>query len=247
MDYRNESPFWAASQSEAVTRDEGLRSYMLGVYNYMASALALTGITAYAGANVPALMNALYTVHGNHIGLSGLGMLVTFAPLAFVLVLGMGINRLSVPAAQGVFWAYAAVMGLSLSSLFFVYTGQSLVRVFFITSILFGSMGIWGYSTKRDLTSMGNFMIMGLWGILIASIVNIFLASAAVQFATSVLAVVIFTALTAYDTQKIKQMYYMTSGNAAAAAKTSILAALELYLDFINLFISLLRFMGDRK
>jgi uncharacterized protein len=247
MDYRNQSPFWSAAQSDAVSRDEGLRSYMLGVYNYMASALALTGIMAYAGANVPVLMNALYRFDGTHMSLSGLGWLVAFAPLAFVFGIGMGINRLSVGAAQGLFWGFAAVMGLSLSSLFFVYTGQSLVRVFFITAILFGSMSMWGYTTKRDLTSMGHFLIMGVWGILIASIVNIFLQSSALQFAVSVVGVVAFTGLTAYDTQKIKGMYYQTMGDATSAAKSSILGALNLYLDFINLFVMLLRFFGERK
>lgn len=247
MEYRNDTPFWSAAESSAATRDEGMRRYMLGVYNYMASALALTGITAYAGANFAPLVNLLYVQHGAHMGLSGFGWLVAFAPLLFVFGLGMGINRLSVSAAQGIFWAYAAVMGLSLSSLFFIYTGTSLVRVFFITSIMFGAMGMWGYSSKRDLTSMGHFMMMGLFGIIIASLVNIFLQSPAVYFATSALGVVIFTGLIAYDTQKIKQMYYYSAGNGEAVAKTSILGALSLYLDFINLFIHLLRFIGDRR
>lgn len=252
MDYRNnQTPFWSAAQSEAVSRDEGLRRYMLGVYNYMASALALTALAAYAGANVPAIHNLLYvtveTARGYHTTLSGLGWLVAFAPFLFVMGLGMGISRMSVSAAQGVFWAFSGVMGLSLSSLCMAYTGTSLTRVFFITTILFASMGMWGYSSRRDLTSMGHFMIMGLWGIIIAGLVNIFMQSPAIYFATSVIGVVIFTGLTAYDTQKIKQMYYMTSGNGDMAARTSILAALELYMDFINLFISLLRFMGDRK
>lgn len=247
MDSQNQSPFWSAAQGQAVSRDEGLRSYMLGVYNYMASALALTGITAYAGANVEFLRNILFVQQGAHMGLSGLGWIVAFAPLLFVMGIGVGINRLSVAAAQGLFWGFAAVMGLSLSSLFFMYTGQSLVRVFLITSILFGTMGIWGYTSKRDLTGMGHFMIMGIWGIFIASLVNLFLQSPAIQFAVSAIAVVAFTALTAYDTQKIKHMYYETMGDAVGAAKSSIMGALNLYLDFINLFIHLLRFVGDRR
>jgi len=247
MEYRNQSPFWSAAESTAVSRDEGLRAYLLGVYNYMASALALTGIAAYAGANFEPIHALLYVQQGGHTGLSGLGYLVMFAPLLFVIGLSAGINRMSVSAAQITFWAYAAVMGLSLSSLFFVYTGRSLVSTFFVTSIVFGSMGMWGYSSKRDLTSMGHFMMMGLFGIIIASLVNIFIGSSAVNFAVSALGVVIFTGLTAYDTQRIKQMYYQAGGNAEAAAKTSIMGALQLYLDFINLFIHLLRFMGDRK
>lgn len=248
MDYQNQqSPYWAASQSDAVSRDEGLRRYMLGVYNYMASALVLTGITAYAGANFGPLMNLLYKFDGGHMSLTGFGWLIFFAPLAFILAFSFGINRLSVPAAQGLFWAFAGVMGLSLSSICFMYTGQSIMRVFLITSIVFGSMSIWGYTTKRDLTSMGSFLIMGVWGIILASVINIFVGSSALQFAISILAVVIFTGLTAYDTQKIKGMYYAVMGDATAVAKTSIYGALNLYMDFINLFIQLMHFLGERR
>lgn len=250
MDYQNqESPMWASTRADAAaTRNDGLRKYMLGVYNYMASALVLTGITAYMGANVPALMNALYHLEGGRIaGMAPLGWIVAFAPLAFILVLGMGINRLSVPAAQGIFWAFAGVMGLSMSSLLFAYTGESIARVFMITAIVFGSMSLWGYTTNRDLTSMGHFLIMGVWGIVIASIINIFMQSSGLQFAISIIAVVCFTGLTAYDTQKIKGMYYAVAGNAELAAKTSIMGALNLYMDFINLFIQLLHFLGERR
>lgn len=248
MDFRNQTPFWSATQSEAVSRDEGLRSYMLGVYNYMASALALTGITAYAGANFEPLFNLLYTVKANgHLGMSGFGLLVAFAPLLFVFGLNAGISRLSIPAAQGLFWAFAAIMGLSLSSLFIAYTGTSITRVFFITAILFGAMGIWGYSSQRDLTGMGSFLMMGLFGIIIASLVNLFMHSPAVYFVTSILGVIIFTGLTAYDTQRIKHMYYAVGGNRDSASRMAIFGALSLYLDFINLFISLMRVMGERR
>ncbi len=250
MDYQNQqSPYWAASQSDAVSRDEGLRRYMLGVYNYMASALVLTGITAYAGANFSPLMNALYrfSEDGRLMGMAPLGWVVMFAPLAFVLLFSFGVNRLSVPAAQGLFWAFAGVMGLSLSSICFMYTGQSIMRVFLITAIVFGSMSIWGYTTKRDLTSMGSFLIMGVWGIILASVINIFIGSSALQFAISIIAVVCFTGLTAYDTQKIKGMYYAVMGDATAIAKTSIYGALNLYMDFINLFIQLMHFLGERR
>jgi len=247
MDYRNQQPMWSSTRESAAPVDAGLRAYMLNVYNLMASALALTGITAYAGANWEPLRNALFNLDGIHPGLTGLGWLVMFAPLVMVMVLGAGINRMSLAAAQATFWAYAGVMGLSLSSLFFVYTGESITRVFFITAIVFGSMSMWGYTTRRDLTGMGHFMMMGVFGIIIASLVNLFLHSSGLQFAVSVIGVVAFTGLTAYDTQKIKGMYYQLAGSGDMAAKFAIMGALNLYLDFINLFIYLLRFMGDRR
>jgi uncharacterized protein len=247
MNYRDENPMSYSARSEAATYDEGLRSYLLGIYNYMGSALALTGIMAYLAAYWQPLTSALYHVSDGHMALTGLGWLVMFAPLAFVMFLSFGINSLSLVGAQGLFWVYSAVMGLSLSSIFFVYTGQSIVRVFFITAILFGSMSLWGYGTKRDLTGMGHFLIMGIFGIVIASLVNIFLQSSGLQFAISVIGVVAFTGLTAYDTQKIKALYYQTAGNTEMAGKSAIMGALTLYLDFINLFIMLLRFFGDRR
>jgi uncharacterized protein len=247
MDYRDQHPMSYSVRDAAAPIDAGLRAYMLSVYNYMASALALTGITAYAGATWEPLRDAMYNLNGIHPGLTPLGWIVVFAPLVMVMVLGAGINRMSVTAAQGTFWAYAAIMGLSLSSLFFIYTGESIVRVFFITAIVFCSMSMWGYATKRDLTGMGHFMIMGVFGLVIASLVNLFLHSSGLQFAISLVAVVDFTALTAYDTQKIKGYYYQLAGNGEMAAKFAIMGALNLYLDFINLFIYLLRFMGDRR
>lgn len=247
MNYNENNPMSYSTRDAAASYDMGLRAYMLSVYNYMASALALTGIFAYIAANYPPLTNALYDLQGVHPGLTGLGWLVVIAPLIFVLVMSFGLNSLSLPALQGTFWAYSAVMGLSLSSLFFVYTGASIVRVFFITAIVFGSMSMLGYSTKKDLTGMGHFMIMGLWGIILASLVNMFLQSNGLQFVVSIIAVVVFTGLTAYDTQKIKAFYYQTAGDVTAAGKSAIMGALTLYLDFINLFIQLLRFFGDRR
>jgi len=247
MAYRDQNPMGYSSQSAAVPYDAGLRAYMLGVYNYMASALALTGIFAYLASHWAPLVGALYNLQATHPSMTGLGVLVAFAPLVFVMVLGMGINRLSLASAQGVFWGFAAVMGLSLSVIFFAYSGQSIVRVFLITSILFGSVSTWGYATGRDLTSMGHFMIMGLWGIFLASIVNIFMQSSGLQFMVSILGVVIFTGLTAYDTQRIKAMYYATAGSDEMAGKSAIMGAVTLYLDFINLFLMLLRLMGDRR
>ncbi len=247
MNYNDNNPMSYSTRESAVSYDAGLRSYMLSVYNYMGSALALTGIMAYLAAHYAPLTAAIYNMNPEHPGLTGLGYIIAFAPLVFVLIMSFGLNSLSFVALQGMFWAFAAVMGLSLSSLFFAYTGASIVRVFFITSILFGSMSMWGYATKKDLTSMGHFMMMGLFGIIIASVINLFLQSNGLQFIVSILGVVIFTGLTAYDTQKIKAFYYQTSGDAVAAGKSAIMGALTLYLDFINLFIMLLRFFGDRR
>ena len=247
MDYRNQTPFTYSAREDAAPIDAGLRAYMLHIYNLMSSALALTGLSAYAAANWEPLHNALYTVQNGHMTMSGFGWLVFFAPLVMVLVLSAGINRMSVGAAQATFWGYAVVMGLSLSSIFFAYTGESLVRTFFVTAILFGSMSLWGYTSKKDLTGMGHFLMMGLWGIIIASLVNLFLHSSGLQFAVSIIGVIVFTGLTAYDTQKIKAMYYQVAGGTEMAAKYAIMGALTLYLDFINLFMLLVRFMGDRR
>lgn len=249
MEYRD--PFATAqygAQSRAVAYDAGLRAYMLKIYNYMASALALTGIVALGASKSEAVLSVLYTVqNGQVVGMSGLGWIVALAPIGLVLWLGFGINRLSTTAAQGIFWAYAALVGLSLTSIFLLYTGESIARTFFVTAGTFGAMSIYGYTTKRDLTGMGQFLIMGLIGLIIASIVNMFMQSSALGFATSVIGVLIFVGLTAYDTQKLKGMYYQVAGNSEALAKASIMGALNLYMDFINIFIYLLRFMGDRR
>lgn len=235
------------AQARAVAYDKGLRTYMLRIYNYMASALALTGIVALLAANSEAFVSALYSVQdGKVVGMSGFGWLVAFAPLGMVLWLSFGVHRMSTTMAQGVFWAYAGLMGLSLSSIFLMYTGESIARTFFVTAGTFGAMSLYGYTTKRDLTGFGSFLIMGLIGLLVASIVNIFLQSSGLSFATSVLGVLIFVGLTAYDTQKLKDMYYQI-GTGEGLAKASIMGALNLYIDFINIFIHLLRFMGERR
>ncbi len=236
------------SQSQAAGYDAGLRAYMLRIYNYMASALALTGITALVAANSPAVVSALYTMGANgQVGMSGLGWLVAFAPLGMVLWLSFGINRMSMQTAQISFWAFSVLMGLSMTSIFLIYTGESIARTFFITAGTFGAMSLYGYTTKKDLSGWGSFLIMGLIGLIIASVVNIFMQSSALGFAISVIGVLIFTGLTAYDTQKLKNMYYQISGHGEALAKASIMGALNLYLDFINLFIMLLRFVGERR
>jgi len=231
----------------AATFDAGLRAYMIRIYNYMAIGLVLTGLTAWGVANTPALMGLFYTTtETGRVGLSGLGMVAVFAPLAFVFFLGMGINRMQASTARNLFFAYSVLMGISLSSVFFAYTSESIAHTFFITAGTFAATSLWGYTTRRDLTGMGHFMLMGLFGLVIASLVNIFFHSSAVQFATSVLGVVIFTGLTAWDTQKLKEMYSVQA-NGEATAKLAVMGALSLYMDFINLFLYLLRFLGRRE
>ena len=218
--------------------DEGLRSYMLRVYNYMATGLALTGLVAYMVANTPCLRDAIFG--------TPLMWVVMLAPLSMVLYLGAKINSMSVRAAQTSFWIFSTLMGMSLASIFVIYTGTSIARVFFITSGVFGAMSLYGYTTKRSLAGWGSFLFMGVIGIIIAMVVNMFMASTAMQFAISVIGVLIFTALTAYDTQKLKLMYVQGDGT-ATAEKKAIMGALTLYLDFINLFMFLLMLFGNRR
>ena len=219
--------------------DEGLRSHMLKIYNYMAVALVLTGVIAFGAASSPALMQTIYG--------GPLKWVVMLAPLGIVIFLSFRINKLSMPAAQIWFWLFAGTMGLSLSSIFIIYTGASITRVFFITAGVFGSMSLWGYTTKKDLTGMGSFMFMGLIGIIIASVVNMFMQSSALHFAISIIGVLVFVGLTAYDTQKIKNMYSQIGSSSEAAGKAAIMGALTLYLDFINLMLMLLRLFGNRR
>ena len=226
------------AQAATADIDVGLRQYMLRVYNYMTGGLALTGIIAYVIGTNPTFLNAVYG--------TPLAYVVMFAPLVLVMVFSFRIAKMSVAAAQAVFWAFAALMGVSLSYIFAVYTGASIARVFFITAGTFAAMSLYGYTTKRDLTGIGSFLFMGLIGIIIASIVNIFLASSALNFAISVIGVLIFTGLTAYDTQKIKSIYSELDA-ADTLSKKAIMGALSLYLDFINLFVMLLRLFGNRN
>ncbi len=229
-----------AGQDVAI--DEGLRSYMLRVYNYMGSALLVSGITAYAFAtwmiNSP---EAAQMVYG-----SPLRWVVAFAPLVMVFFLSAAINRLSLFASQAAFWVFAVLMGLSLSSLLLVYTQESITRVFLITAVAFGGLSLFGYTTKRDLSGWGSFLIMGLIGIIIASIVNIFVGSSMMMWIISVVGVLVFSGLTAYDTQQIKEMYFQGDGT-ATMGKKAIMGALRLYLDFINLFIMLMHLFGSRE
>ncbi len=235
-----------ARAGTAAAVDEGLRSYMLKVYNYMGIGLVVTGLVAYFGNAAAVDATGNLTAWGALLYTSPLMWVIALSPFAFVLALSFGINRMSAGTAQIVFWAFAAVMGLSLSSIFMVYTDASIAKVFFITAATFGAMSLWGYTTKRDLTGMGSFLFMGLIGLIIAMLVNIFLQSSMLEFAISAIGVLIFVGLTAYDTQKIKESYSASFG-ADVLQKGAIMGALSLYLDFINLFMMLLRLFGNRE
>jgi len=225
--------------------DQGLRAYMIRVYNLMAAGLVITGLAAWGGFQM-AVSDGQLTQFGQLLFASPLRWVVIFAPLAMVFYLSFRIHKMSVTAAQTTFWIYAGLVGLSLSTLFLVYTGTSIVQTFFITATAFGALSLYGYTTKRDLSAMGSFLFMGLIGIILASVVNLFLASSALQFAISAIGVLVFAGLTAYDTQQIKEMYYEGDGEAVAGRK-AIMGALRLYLDFINMFLFLLQFLGNRN
>lgn len=235
---------------DRVAVDAGLRAYMLQVYNYMTIGLAITGAVALGtfmlAVSDPGTGARSLTEFGRLIYLSPLKWVVIFAPLALVFFLSFRIDRLSVGAAQGLFWTYAALVGLSLSVIFLVFTGESITRVFFITAASFGALSLFGYTTKRDLSGFGTFLFMGLIGIIIASLVNIWLVSSMLQWIVSVVGVIVFAGLTAYDTQQIKEMYYVGDDGTVAGRK-SIMGALRLYLDFINLFMMLLQLFGNRQ
>jgi FtsH-binding integral membrane protein len=218
--------------------DEGLRAYMLRVYNYMTTGLALTGAVAFIVASTPAVYNAIFG--------SGLAWVVILAPLGLVFFLSARINKMSAASAQLTYWIFSGLMGLSMASVFVMYTGESIARVFFITAGTFAAMSLYGYTTKRDLTAWGSFLMMGLIGIIIAMVVNFWLQSTMIQFVVSVLGVLIFIGLTAYDTQKIKEMYSAVDGS-EIAGKKAIMGALRLYLDFLNLFLFLLHLFGNRN
>lgn len=238
FDPQNQTVLRTGSRADSISIDQGLRAHMLKVYNYMASGLALTGVVAMATASSETMLNAIFG--------TPLSWVVMLSPFAFMLVLSFGINKLSTTAAQGLFWAFATVMGLSMASIFLMYTGTSIARVFFISAGMFAGMSLYGYTTKRDLSGFGSFLMMGLIGLIIAMVVNIFLQSSALEFIISAAGVLIFVGLTAYDTQKIKSIYDAMDSH-AVATKKAIMGALTLYLDFINLFMMMLRLFGDRR
>ena len=219
--------------------NEGLRRYMISVYNYMAGALGITAITSLIASSSPTIMKLIYG--------TPLRWLLFFAPLIFVVTLGAKIKTMDFRKAQVCFWVFSGVMGLSLSGLFIVYTGTSIVRSFFITSVLFISMSIYGATTKKDLSSIGSIMIMGVWSLVSVSMCNVFFKSTPIQFAVSLVGIVIFTLLTAYDAQLLKSIYYSGSNDYESKNKLALIGALNLYFDFINIFIKLLYIIGDRR
>ena len=249
----NWSDPWATAATPAsvgareAVYDAGLRSYMLSVYNYMTSGVLLTGVVALlfayntAGDGANNSYAAQLLINGGP-----LRWVVMLAPLGLVMWLSFGINRISESTAKGLFWAYAALMGVSLSTILLVYTGASVAQTFFATSAAFAGLSLWGYTTKRDLSGFGTFLIMGVVGLLVASLINMFMRSTGLDLAISFIGVLLFAGLTAYDTQKIKSMYFQVRGS-TFAGKSVVMGALQLYLDFINLFLFLLRFMGDRR
>ena len=228
----------ARTRTTEAELDLGLRRYMLGVYDYMAGGLALTGTVAFLVASSPVAMQAIFG--------SGLAWIIILAPVALVFFLSFRIQRMSLGAVQTSFWVYAALNGLSLSVIFVVYAHESIARAFFIAAATFAGMSLYGYTTRRDLSGIGSFLLMGLIGIVIASLVSMFLASTALQFAVSIVGVLVFTGLAAYDTQKVKEWYW-AGDERGVMGKKSIMGALILYLDFINLFLFLLRFLGNRQ
>ncbi len=233
-DYR--SPYLTRTAEQTAALDEGLRAHMLRVFNYMASGVLLSGIVAYVVANT-ALAGIVFG--------TPLKWVVMLAPLAFIMVLSFGIHKLSFSSAQAVYWVFTAAMGASLASILLVFTGESVARVFFITAATFAATSLYGYTTKADLSKFGTFLFMGLIGIVIASVVNIFVGSSALQFAISVIGVLVFTGLTAYDTQRIKEEYYEGHDH-ETSSKMALMGALSLYLNFVNLFTMLMNLMGSR-
>ncbi len=238
MAFGSDRKYMTSAQADAAQIDVGLRQYMLRVYNYMAGALALTGLVAFLVASSPAAVQLIFG--------TPLKWVVMLAPLGLVFFLGMRIHAMKASTAQTLFWVYAALMGASLASIFLVFTGASVARTFFVTAAAFAGLSLYGYTTKRDLSAFGSFLVMGLIGLIIASLVNIFLASSMLQFVISAAGVLIFAGLTAYDTQRIKEMYWdMDDGE--TASKKAVFGALSLYMDFINLFMFLLQFLGVRR
>jgi FtsH-binding integral membrane protein len=259
LDRNYASPFGrAAGRTDAAAVDAGLRAYMLRIYNYMTIGLAITGLAAL-GVYMAAVTSdpsvgavrigtSYLTPFGYAMFVSPLKWLFILAPLAMVFAISFGINRLRPATAQMLFWVFSALMGISLSSIFLVYTHTSIVRVFFITAASFGALSLYGYTTKRDMTGMGSFLMMGLFGIIIASLVNLFIASSALQFIVSLVGVLVFAGLTAWDTQRLKNdyIYGYASQGGDIAERAAITGALSLYLNFINLFTLLLQLLGQR-
>lgn len=227
------------AQTQTAEMDAGLRKYMLGVYNYMASGLLVSAVVAMLASSSPAVMQ---TVFG-----SGLAYVVMLAPLGLLLAMNFAFNKISTPVLQGMYWAFVALFGLSLSTIFLVYTSADIVRVFFITAAAFGGLSLYGYTTKKNLSGMGSFLIMGLIGIVIAMVVNMFLESTMMSFVISVLGVLIFAGLTAFDTQRIKSTYIQHRMEGDVATRSAVMDAVALYLNFVNMFMFLLHLFGGNN
>ncbi|WP_417793805.1 Bax inhibitor-1/YccA family protein [Terasakiella pusilla] len=238
MQFGNDRHSMSQTDARVAQYDVGLRKYMLGVYNYMAAALTLTGIVAMLVSQSQPMLQLIFG--------TPLKWVFMLAPLGFVMFLGFRIHKMSASAAQMTFWAFAAVMGISMASIFMVFTGTSIARTFFVTAVAFGALSLYGYTTKRDLSAMGSFLIMGVVGLFLAMIVNLFLQSTMMQMVISAVGVLLFAGLTAYDTQKIKDTYDAMDSS-EIAGKKAIMGALMLYLDFINMFQFLLSFLGQRE
>lgn len=232
-----------ASYSNTKIVDEGLRNYMLKIYNYMAGGLIATAAVAWVVVSNPAILKLFFTPHGY----SALGWIALLAPLILIFSFGWVLQRGTLKQVQGMFWGYSALMGISLAPIFLAYTGTSIARVFLITAATFGGLSIYGYTTKRDMSGWGSFLIMGVIGLIIASIVNLFLKSTGLDYALSYLTVFIFAGLTAYDTQKLKGLYFAGAYSEDFTSRAAISGALSLYIDFINMFLALLRIMGNRR
>ncbi len=246
---RRYAPGTTIGRTDAGVVDQGLRAYMLRVYNYMASGVAITGVVAYLIYAMSVEQTAAglqLTAFGTFMFASAFKWVVIFAPLALVFFLSARISSMSLSAAQIAFWVFAALMGASISSIFLLYAQASIAQMFFITAASFGALSLWGYTTSRDLSGWGSFLFMGLIGIIIASLVNLFIGSTALQFAVSVIGVLVFAGLTAYDTQQIKETYYVGDDGTVTGRK-AVMGALRLYLNFINLFMLLLQLFGDRR
>jgi uncharacterized protein len=256
------------TMGRTVAVDEGLRAYMLHIYNYMVLGLAITGLAALGiymlsitgdaasamkvlrnGAQIPVPVgkSMFMTPIGYYVFVSPLKWVIMLSPLALVFLISFGIQRLRPATAQILFWIFAALLGISLGSIFMVFTHTSIVRVFFITAASFGALSLWGYTTQRDLSGMGSFLIMGLFGVILASLINLFMASSALQFVISVVGVLVFAGLTAWDTQRLKTEYLYGAMDGETAERSAILGALSLYLNFINLFTLLLQLLGQRE
>ncbi len=240
-------PYAGVGSATAAEIDVGLRQYMLRVYNYMASGLFLSGLVALLTANNESLLSLFFQqTAGGRVSYTGLGLIAVFAPIGLIFAMSYGATRMKAGTLQALYWAFVATMGVSLASVLLLYTGVSVARVFFVTAISFGGLSLFGYLTKRDLSGMSTFLMMGMIGLVVASLVNIFLKSTGMQFVMSAVGVLLFAGMTAYDTQRIKNTYFYAGGG-TMAEHSAIMGAVTLYLDFINLFQFLLYFMGGRR